>query len=596
MQVTLTPKKAVIRTDDSGVHDVAGQLAERTFFEGSWPSPTKPTLSSGNVTVFSGLCLGPNAFLRYATGVRLFCPDNESRTFIKDAGMRATSKIAVFDTTLRDGEQAAGTRLGSRDKITLARQLARLKVDIIEAGFPASSPEDFDAVRKIAEEIKGPTICALSRAVAADIESCGKALVKAARPRIHTGIGVSDIHIMGKFRDERYGKTLEAKRVKLVALAVDAVKRARNCVGDVQFYAEDAGRADAPYLFEMLEAVIDAGATVVNIPDTTGYTVPEQYGELIRSIRESVPNIARATISVHCHDDLGLAVANSLAGIRNGARQVEGTINGIGERAGNAALEEIVMGIRTRADYYGVSTGVEPREFFRTSRMVADMLGMPVPANKAVVGSNAFAHSSGIHVDGFLKDRQTYEIMRPADVGVTGSRVILTARTGRAGLRSRLEKLGYELSKQELETMYQRFLAVADKKQEVLDEDLLALVHDELPPVKQNVKLEYLHSYSGTAAIPTATVRLLVNGKMKEGASVGDGPVDAVYKAIAELTTTHAKLVRYDIRAVTEGTEAMGEVTVQLEIGNRRVIGRGVSTDIIEASAKAYVDGLNRLG
>lgn len=510
--------------------------------------------------------------------------------------MKVTSKIAVFDTTLRDGEQAAGTRLGSRDKITLARQLARLKVDIIEAGFPASSPEDFDAVRKIAEEIKGPTICALSRAVAGDIESCGKALAKAARPRIHTGIGVSDIHIMGKFRDERYGKTLEAKRAQMVALAVDAVKRARNCVGDVQFYAEDAGRADVQYLYDMLQAVIDAGATVVNIPDTTGYTVPEQYGDLIRGIRENVPNIAKATISVHCHDDLGLAVANSLAGIRNGARQVEGTINGIGERAGNAALEEIVMGIRTRADFYGVNTGIEPREFFRTSRMVADMLGMPVPANKAVVGSNAFAHSSGIHVDGFLKDRETYEIMLPADVGIMESRVVLTARTGRAGLRSRLEKLGYELSKPELDSMYQRFLTVADKKQEVRDEDLLALVHDELPPEQQSLKLEYLHSYSGTAAIPTATVRLLVNGKMKEGASIGDGPVDAVYKAIAELTATRAKLLRYDIRAVTEGTEAMGEVTVQLEIAGRRVIGRGVSTDIIEASAKAYVDGLNRLG
>jgi 2-isopropylmalate synthase len=272
------------------------------------------------------------------------------------AGMKVTSNIAVFDTTLRDGEQAAGTRLGSRDKTTLARQLARLKVDVIEAGFPASSPEDFDAVRRIAQEIKGPTICALSRAVAADIESCGKALAKATRPRIHTGIGVSDIHIMGKFRDERYGKTLEGKKANLVVLAVDAVKRARNCVGEVEFYAEDAGRAAPPYLFEMLQAVIDAGAAVVNIPDTTGYTVPEQYGDLIRSIRENVPNIARAIISVHCHDDLGLAVANSLAGIRNGARQVEGTINGIGERAGNAALEEIVMGIRTRADYYGLST------------------------------------------------------------------------------------------------------------------------------------------------------------------------------------------------------------------------------------------------
>ncbi len=510
--------------------------------------------------------------------------------------MKPTSKIAIFDTTLRDGEQAAGTRLGSRDKITLARQLARLKVDVIEAGFPASSPEDFDAVRKIAHEIEGPTICALSRALPSDIEACGKALAKAARPRIHTGIGVSDIHILGKFCDERYGKNLEAKKAKLIALAVDAVKRACNCVGDVEFYAEDAGRAEPLYLFEMLEAVIDAGATVVNIPDTTGYTVPEQYGDLIRSIRDSVPNIARATISVHCHDDLGLAVANTLAGVRNGARQVEGTINGIGERAGNAALEEVVMGLHTRADYYGLSTGIEPREFFRTSRMVADMLGMPVPANKAIIGTNAFAHSSGIHVDGFLKNRQTYEIMRPEDVGFSESRVVLTARTGRAGLRSRLEKLGYTLTSQELDTMYQRFLAIADKKQEVVDEDLTALFHGELPPEQQKVKLEYLHSYSGTAAIPTATVRLLVNGKTKEGASIGDGPVDAIYKAIAALTDIKAKLLRYDIRAVTEGTEAMGEVTVHLEIGTRRVMGRGVSTDIIEASARAYVDGINRLG
>ena len=510
--------------------------------------------------------------------------------------MKATSKIAVFDTTLRDGEQAAGTRLGGRDKITIARQLARLKVDIIEAGFPASSPEDFDAVRKIALEIEGPTICALSRAVPADIESCGKALAKAKRPRIHTGIGVSDIHIMGKFQDDRYGKTLEGKRDKLISIAVDAVLRARKYVDDVQFYAEDAGRAEPAYLYQMLEAVIAAGATVVNIPDTTGYTVPEQYGALIAGIRSNVPNIARATISVHCHDDLGLAVANSLAGIRNGARQVEGTINGIGERAGNAALEEVVMGLRTRADYYGLSTGVDPKELFRTSRMVADMLGMPVPANKAVIGTNAFSHSSGIHVDGFLKDRQTYEIMRPADVGFTESRVVLTARTGRAGLRSRLEKLGYELTKAELDTLYQRFLTVADKKQEVLDEDLAALVHDELPPVEYHLKLEYLHTYSGTSAIPTATVRVLVKGKMHEGASIGDGPVDAAYKAISAVTGTKAKLLRYEIRAITAGTEAMGEVTVHLELNNRRVMGRGASTDIIEASAKAYVDGLNRLG
>ncbi len=393
------------------------------------------------------------------------------------------SKVAVFDTTLRDGEQAAGTRLGTRDKLTLARQLARLKVDIIEAGYPASSPGDFEAVKLISQEIEGPTICALSRAVPGDIEACGKALAKAKRPRIHTGIGVSDIHIMGKFRDERYGKTLGEKKVKMVKMAVDAVKRARGYANDVQFYAEDAGRADPAYLFEMLQAAIDAGATVVNIPDTTGYTVPEQFGGLIRAIRENVPNIQKATISVHCHDDLGLAVANSLAGIRNGARQVEGTINGIGERAGNAALEEIVMALRTRGDFFGATTGIDAREFCRASRMTSDMMGIVVSPNKAVVGANAFSHSSGIHVDGFLKDHNTYEIMRPEDVGMGDSRVVLTARTGRAGLRDRLVKLGYTLSKEELDHSYQRFLAVADKKLEVFDEDLVAIVHDELHPV-----------------------------------------------------------------------------------------------------------------
>src|SRR5579864_1054708 len=389
-------------------------------------------------------------------------------------------KVYVFDTTLRDGEQAAGTRLGRREKLSIARQLSQLRVDIIEAGYPNSSPEDFSAVEDIAREIQDVTICALSRAVPDDIHACGKALAKAQRPRIHTGIGASDIHIMGKFQDERYGKTLARKKVKILQMAVDSVKLARQYADDVEFYAEDSGRADPSYLFEMVEATIDAGATVVNIPDTTGYTVPEQYGCLIRSIRERVPNINRATISVHCHDDLGLAVANSLYGVLNGARQVEGTINGIGERAGNAALEEVVMALRTRADYFGLHTGVDARKFHRTSRLVSDMLGIEVPPNKAVVGGNAFSHSSGIHVDGFLKERTTYEIMRPEDVGLTQSRVVLTARTGRAGLRSRLEKLGYQLSKDELDVTYQRFLAVADKKQEVFDEDLVAIMHDEI--------------------------------------------------------------------------------------------------------------------
>jgi 2-isopropylmalate synthase len=345
----------------------------------------------------------------------------------------------------------------------------------------------------------------------------------------------------------------------------------------------------------MLEAAIEAGATVVNIPDTTGYTVPEQYGALIRAVREKVPNIARAVISVHCHDDLGLAAANTLSGVMNGARQVEGTINGIGERAGNAALEEVVMALRTRRDYYGVDTGIDAREFCRTSRLVGDMLGMPVPPNKAVVGANAFSHSSGIHVDGFLKERETYEIMRPEDVGLAESRVVLTARTGRHGLRDRLEKLGYSISQEELNQAYQRFLTVADKKQEVFDEDLIAILRDEIRPAVETYKLEYLHIYSGTSAIPTATVRVRMGEETREGAAIGDGPVDAVCKAISGVTKSAARLVRYEIRAVTSGTEALGEVTAQLEEGGRKVVGRGASTDVIEASAKAYVDGLNKL-
>jgi len=506
-----------------------------------------------------------------------------------------SDKIAVFDTTLRDGEQAAGTRLGSRQKLMLAAQLAQLNVDVIEAGYQASSPEDFEAVALICREIQGPAICALSRAVASDIEACGKALAKARKPRIHTGIGASDIHIAGKFRDDKYGSTMAQKKTKILKMAAAAVKQARQYCDDVEFYAEDAGRADPAYLFEMLHTAIDAGATVVNIPDTTGYAMPEQYGALIRSIRENVPNIARAVISVHCHDDLGLAVANTLAGVLNGARQVEGTINGIGERAGNAALEEVVMALRTRADYFKVKTGVDARELYRTSRMASDLLGMKVPPNKAVVGGNAFSHSSGIHVDGFLKQRDTYEIMRPEDVGVMESRVVLTARTGRHGLRDRLKKLGFALSQTELNQAYQRFLAVADKKQEVFDEDLMAIAHDEIHPLPETYQLEYLQIYSGTSAIPTATVRIRIKDETREGAAIGDGPVDATCKAISSVTKANAKLLRYEISAVTAGAEAMGEVTVQLEADGRRVSGRGASTDVIEASAKAYIDGLNKL-
>jgi 2-isopropylmalate synthase len=506
----------------------------------------------------------------------------------------ATDKVTVFDTTLRDGEQAAGTRLGSREKLIIARQLARLGVDVIEAGYPASSPEDFEAVQLVAQEIDGVTVCALSRAVPSDIEACGKALAKAKQPRIHTGIGASNIHITGKFQDPRYGDTLAEKKATILRMAVDAVTLARQHADDVEFYAEDAGRADIAYLLEMLLAVVDAGATVLNIPDTTGYTVPEQYGALIRRIRQAVP-ASRAAISVHCHDDLGMAVVNTLYGIMNGARQVEATINGIGERAGNAALEEVVMTLHTRADYFRVQTGIDTRELHRTSRLVSDLLGVPVPPNKAVVGANAFSHSSGIHVDGFLKERQTYEIMRPEDVGLGESRVVLTARTGRHGLRDRLNKLGYPLSQTELNQAYQRFLVVADKKQEVFDEDLIAILHDEIHAAPETYSLEYLHINTGTSAIPTATVRIRAGEAVLEGASIGDGPVDAACKAISSVTHTSARLERYEIRAVTSGTEAMGEASVHLVDGGRRALGRAASTDVIEASAKAFIDGLNRL-
>lgn len=508
----------------------------------------------------------------------------------------SAEKVMIFDTTLRDGEQAAGTRLGAREKLELAHQLASLGVDIIEAGFPISSPKDFEAVQLIAKEVKGPIICGLSRAVKADIEKAGQALTKAKRSRIHTGLGISDIHIAAKFRDEKYGKTLDEKKAKTLQMAAEAVAYARNFTDDVEFYGEDCGRADRKYLFTVLEAVINAGATVLNIPDTTGYAIPSQFGELIQQIKTNVPNIDKATISVHCHDDLGMAVANSLAGVKNGARQVEGTINGIGERAGNAAIEEVVMAMRTRRDLFDIETGIDARQFYKTSRMVANMLGMPVPANKAVVGNNAFAHSSGIHVDGVLKSADTYEIMKPEDVGSPQSRVVLTARTGRHGLKHRLEELGYSLTQQELDQLYEHFLVVADKKREVFDEDIVALINEEIRVVEQVYEMQYLHVACGTGTLPTASVRIKTQDGCKQAAACGDGPIDAAYEAIRLATGQSPKLENYSIRAVTSGKEALGEAAVRIVDDEGRIFtGRGVSTDIIEASAKAYVDAINRM-
>ena len=504
-------------------------------------------------------------------------------------------KIIIFDTTLRDGEQAAGTRLGAREKLKIALQLARLKVDVIEAGFPISSPEDFEAVQLISKEVEGPVICGLSRAIAADIDECGKALSKAKRSRIHTGIGVSDVHIAGKFKDSKYGRTMTKKKVKILQMAVKAVKHAKGYTDDVEFYAEDAGRADRGYLLDVIQAVIEAGATVINVPDTTGYSLPEQFGVLIRDICTNVPDISQAIVSVHCHNDLGMAVANTLAGVKNGAMQVEGTINGIGERAGNAAIEEVVMAIVTRREYFKLDTNIKTNEFYRTSRLIADLLGMTISANKAVVGSNAFAHSAGIHVDGFLKKRETYEIMQPQDVGFPRSRVVLTARTGRHGIKDRLEKLGYKLSRDELERVYHRFLTVADKKQEVFDEDLSAIVEDETVKIPEVFRLEYIHIVTGSKTIPTATVKVKKAGKIYQEAACGDGPVDASYKAIDKVTKLSPKLIKYELHAVTGGKEALGEVMVWLEFKKNQVVGRGVSTDIITASAKAYINAVNKI-
>ena len=504
-------------------------------------------------------------------------------------------KIFIFDTTLRDGEQAAGLRLDAIEKLEIARQLTKLNVDIIEAGFPISSQEDFKAVELISKEIKGPVITGLTRAVPKDIDVCAKALKKAEKPRIHTGMGVSDIHILGKFKDKKYGKSLKEKKDKVFQMSVDAVRRAKKYVDDIEFYPEDAGRANQEYLCQILEGVIDAGATVVNIPDTTGYTVPEQFGALIRNIRENVPNINKAIISVHCHDDLGMAVANTLAGIKNGARQIECTVNGIGERAGNTSLEEVVMSLKVRKDYFNVDTSIKIDELYKTSQLVSRRIGIPVPPNKAIVGANAFAHSSGIHVDGFLKSKDTYEIISPEDVGFPQSKVILTARSGRHALKFRLKELGYDVSGKNLEKVYANFLDLADKVHEVTDDMIISIMENDITGIAEKYKLEYLHISSGTDSIPTATVRIKISKDTKQTAACGSGPVDAVYKAIDNAVDMKVKLSEFSIHAVDKGADTLGEVTIKAQSKGHTVIGQGVSTDIIEASAKAYMDGLNKL-
>jgi 2-isopropylmalate synthase len=495
-------------------------------------------------------------------------------------------KIRIFDTTLRDGEQSPGASMNVEEKVMVAKQLARLGVDIIEAGFAYSSPGDFEAVRRIAQEVEGPTICSLARARPEDIDRAWEALKGASRVRIHTFLSTSDIHLKHQFRMTRE----QAKQ-----RAVEMVQRARGYVDDVEFSPMDASRSDPSFLNEVIESVIAAGAGTINIPDTVGYAVPQEFGALIKGICNKVPNAHQAVISVHCHNDLGVAVANSLAAIINGAGQVECTINGIGERAGNTSLEEIVMGLRTRKDFYQADTGIRTEEIAKTSRLVSKITGMVVQPNKAIVGANAFAHTSGIHQDGLLKDKTTYEIMRPESIGLVESQMVMGKLSGRHAFRQRLEELGYKLSEEEVNHAFERFKKLADQKKEIFEEDLEVIVSEELSKMADRIALKTLCVSSGTNQVPTATVELEVDGRAVAQTGTGDGPVDAVYRTIAAITQTKSKLLMYVVKAITGGTDAQGEVSVRVQEDGRTVTGHGADTDIITASARAYLSALSKL-
>jgi len=499
-------------------------------------------------------------------------------------------RVIIFDTSLRDGEQAPGFSMNTVEKLEMARQLARLNVDVIEAGFPISSDEDFEATREVAKQVGtlsgAPIICGLSRVGLADIDRCWEAVKYARRHRIHTFVATSDIHLKYKLR-----KT----RAEVLKAAVEAVSHARGYCDDVEFSPEDASRSDFDYMCEVLEAVIDAGATTVNIPDTVGYAIPQEWGERIARIRERVKNSSKAVLSVHCHNDLGQAVANSLVAVMNGARQVECTINGIGERAGNASLEEIVMSLRTRKDFFGLETRVRAEEIYRTSKLLSHITGVHVQPNKAVVGENAFAHEAGIHQDGVLKEKLTYEIMRPQDIGRSSNKLVMGKHSGRHALAVRLKDLGFDLPGPELDKAFKRFKDLADKKKEVYDEDLMAIVQSEVAQMPETYALDYLHVISGTGVIPSATVRLTREGQVFQDSGVGDGPVDAALNAIDAITGLKGRLQDYQLRAITGGKDAIGEVSVKVDFDGTLVTGKGSSTDVIEASVRAYVNALNRL-
>jgi 2-isopropylmalate synthase len=494
--------------------------------------------------------------------------------------------IRIFDTTLRDGEQSPGASMNVPEKLTLAKQLAKLGIDIIEAGFAYSSPGDFDAIRSIGNEVEGPVICSLARARDEDIKKAWEALKDAPKRRIHTFHSTSDIHLTFQFR---------ISREEALKRSVEMVKLARSFVEDVEFSPMDATRTDIHFLCEIIEAVIDAGASTVNIPDTVGYSIPLEFGAMIKTIHDKVKNIDRAVISVHCHNDLGLATANSLSAILNGAGQIECTINGIGERAGNCSMEEVVMALRTRRDLFHADTRINTEEIMRTSRLVTKITGISVQPNKAIVGANAFAHESGIHQDGLLKEKSTYEIMRPESIGLHATKLVLGKHSGRHAFKTRLKELGYVLTDEDLNRTFERFKRLADQKKDIFDEDIEALISEDVTKVPEVYSLIDLYIVSGVSQKPTATVKLKVGENVIDRMEYGDGPVDATYKAIASMTNTKSHLLKFEVKGITGGTDALGEVVVSLEEDGRTVRGHGADTDIIVASAKAYINALNKL-
>jgi len=497
-----------------------------------------------------------------------------------------SERIIIFDTTLRDGEQSPGASMNMQEKLRLAYQLEKLRIDVIEAGFPGASKGDFEAVKLIAGKIKNCQVAALSRTSINDIDRAWEAVKDAANPRIHTFIATSDIHLQYKLR-----KTRE----EVLADVTKAVRHARNYTENVEFSTEDGSRTGLDYICRVVEAAIDAGATTINIPDTVGYAMPEEFGHFLKSIIERVPNSDKAIFSVHCHDDLGLAVANSLAGIHAGARQVEVTINGIGERAGNASLEELVMIFKTRKDWSDYATNIDSTQLYPTSRLVSMITGIMVQPNKAIVGANAFAHESGIHQDGMLKNETTYEIMRPKDVGLDSSAMVLGKLSGRHALSDRVKQLGYELTREQIDELFVAFKELADKRKEIFNEDIEALVAEKFLRIPDHYKLIYLNVVSGTVAVPTATVKMMVNEKEKQKAGFGIGPIDATFNTIREIVGTKCELMRFTVSAISGGMDSQGEVTVRLKENGLVALGKGTDPDIITASAKAFINGLNRL-